>query len=315
MWIRGAALVLAALFILVSLAPYLLPFKQLEGDRYEQAYTNSFFETIDELELHFRLWSGEEAERGNIFLLHGLGASTFSWRHVAPYFEAKGYRVIAADLPGFGLSERKAGIDHSASARAEKMWELLNYIAPQEQWHLVGHSMGGATVTAMTMLEPEKTASLTMVAGAVRHFEPNFISFLLKYPPLSRWFKYMSSNVLVREERVERFLQSAYGRRPEHNEVIGYYQPLTIRGTETTYLDMVDSAAAPLPGDLSELQLPVLLLWGEEDSWVPIEDGLRLEGKIEGSRLVRFADQGHCPMETAPELFNQALESFLSGLH
>lgn len=313
-WIRRAALILAALFILFSLTPYLIPLNGLEGDRYEQVYANSFFETFDDLELHYRIWGDGETGSGNIFMLHGLGASTFSWRYAVPYFEAKGYRVLAADLPGFGLSERRAGIDHSALARAEIMWSLLDHIAPREQWHLVGHSMGGATVTAMAMLEPEKSASLILVAGAVSHFEPSVISFLLKYPPMARWFKYLGSKVLVREDRVEQFLLSAYGRSPEYEEVLGYYLPLTIEGTETTYLDMIDSAAAPLPGNISDLQLPVLLLWGEEDSWVSIEHGLHLERKIGHSRLVRFAGEGHSPMETAPELFNQTLENFLSGL-
>ncbi len=70
-------------------------------------FSNSHFITIDELKLHYRLWNVEEENiRGNVFMVHGFGGTTFSWEQVADSLQQLGYRAVAVDVPPFGYSDR-----------------------------------------------------------------------------------------------------------------------------------------------------------------------------------------------------------------
>ncbi len=310
--LKRAGLFLLVIFIVISLLPYLLPSKILSGDRYDMVYSNSNFFLADNIELHFRLWETGINSKGNVLLVHGFGASTFSWRHTAPFLNEKGFRVLAVDLPGFGLSERVIGFDHSPDNRADLLWNLLDQLYPEENWHLVGHSMGGATVSAMALLEPQKCSSLTLAAGALAQFEPSPLTYLLKYPPVSRWIRVIAGRQMLNENRVEMLLRSAYGREPGNDEIEGYYLPLTVENSDAVLADLVKSAPAPLLHRVGEISGPVLLIWGEDDAWVPLRDGENLKKLIQGAKLVILEGEGHCPMETAPELFNQHLHSYLN---
>ena len=309
-FMKHTLLILAVLFIIISLIPYLIPLQQLGGTRQEQAYSNSIFAEVDGIELHYRWWGDKSGGEANILLVHGLGGSTFSWRYTAPALETDGYRVIAVDLPGFGLSERKEGFDHSADARAKLLWSLLDLLAPGEKWHLVGHSMGGATVAAMTLQKPEQVISITLAAGALAVFEPSMLNTLVKYPPFGRWFRVFAPRILLTEDRVEQLLLSAYGRQPTLKEIEGYYLPLTIKNTDAVLVDLIYTAPMPLLDRVRTLKTPVLCIWGEDDAWVPLEHGHKLAGLLKDARLVILPAEGHCPMETSPEIFISELLNF-----
>jgi len=311
--LKWTAIILAALFILLSFLPYLIPLEPLTGSRHEQAFNNSEFSAVNEIEMHYRRFAGADAGEPHVLLIHGLGGSTFSWRYTAPALEKEGFPVVAVDLPGFGLSERRAGLEHSSIERAKILWALLDKLEPGISWHLVGHSMGGATVTAMALQEPDKVYSLTLAAGALAEFEPSIFTSLLRYPPVSRWVRVLGPRFFFRESWVEQALLSAYGRQPTVEEVKGYYYPLTLENTDVVFVDLINRSPAPLLNRVGELNIPVLCIWGEDDAWVPIEHGQRLVRLFPRSELVVIEDEGHCPMETSPDRFNTALINFLEA--
>lgn len=304
-------LFLLVLFVLLSVVPYLIPLQSLHGNSRDLAYENSLFVDLNNTELHYRSWGDGSAAGKNILLVHGLGGSTFTWRYTAPFLLDNGYRVIAVDLPGFGLSDRQAGFDHSAVSRAELVWLLLDQVDADYQWDLVGHSMGGATVAAMALQDQGRVKSVTFAAGALAYFEPNLLSFFYQYPPLSRWVRVLGPRFFFNKERIEDLLYSAYGRQPTEFEVEGYLQPLMLENTDAVMADLFLTAPVPLLEHVGDLNVPVLCLWGEEDAWVPLERGEELQTLIAGSELVVLPGEGHCPMETAPDHFNQGLLEFL----
>lgn len=306
--------VVFVIFLLISIVPYLIPLKASNTDISDLAYENSSFSEIGQAELHYRSWMPGDASKGNVLLVHGFGASTFSWRYTAPYLAEKGYYVVAADLPGFGLSERVPGYNHTAENRAEYMWKLLDELAMGQSWHLVGHSMGGATVAEMALQRPAQTDSLTLAAGAVIDMGVTRPNFLLRYPPAARWVRVLSSNYFLTESRVAQLLVSAYGRTPSSEEVRGYYLPLTVEGTDRVLIDLLQTGITTPGQKLAELAMPVLCLWGEADAWVPLEQGETAAAIIPGAELVVIPGEGHCPMETAPESFNRELYEFIRAV-
>ncbi|MDW7728636.1 MAG: alpha/beta hydrolase [Bacillota bacterium] len=306
---------LLLLFIIFSIIPYLLPLRELESSATELVYDNSSFATANELIFHYRYWPGGDDSICNVLLVHGFGASTFSWRYTAPFLADRGYNVYALDLPGFGLSDRQSGIDHSSSARAANSWAILEELAPNSRWHLVGHSMGGATAAEMALLKPDQVESLTLAAGAVLDRPVTRSNYIFKYPPVKRWARFFAIHFFLTENRVEQLLLSAYGRQPSAEEREGYYRPLTISGTDLVLTEVLQTGITTPGKRLSGFDLPVLCIWGEDDHWVPLEQGREAARIISGAELEIIPGEGHCPMETAPDQFNDLLLNFLQRVN
>jgi pimeloyl-ACP methyl ester carboxylesterase len=304
------------ILVLLSLIPYAIPLpagNPIQAKPYEE----SLFADIDGVDLHYRLWFPEEIY-GKVLFVHGLGGSTFSWRHnILPLVDA-GFLVAAVDLPGFGYSSRQKGIDHSQKNRSKIVWNLLQEIelslegeTASQSWNLVGHSMGGGTVAAMALQEPSRVESLVFVAGAVYGRPAGVATHLLRYPPARRWLAVAARYYIISPERIKSFLASAYGEEPSPHAVEGYLEPLTLEGTVHSLIDMTLTAKDIPPLAISTIEAPALLIWGNEDQWVPPEVGQRLANDLGNAQLVIIPATHHCPMETNPSEFNSLMLGFL----
>lgn len=307
--LKKTGFILLGLFMVLSIIPYLLPLNALPGSPFESLFDNSELKTTDHIKLHYRQW--ETASTEKILLVHGFAGSTFSWRYTAPALATAGYRVVAADLPGFGLSERSPSFTPSAEKRAELLWNLLESLEPGADWHLVGHSMGGGVVSAMALQNPEQVKSISLAAGAVPDGNRGRFNWTFHYPPLQRSVRHLATRVLLTEENVQNALASAYGRMPAETELEGYYRPLLIEDTDAALVEMLKTSEKSLLSDIKTLQIPVLLIWGEEDAWVQLETGYKLDSLFPDSELVIIPGEGHCPMETKPDQFNSILLQYL----
>ncbi len=274
---------------------------------------------IDGVRLHYRVWTPDGPSKANVLLVHGLGGSTFSWRYTAPHLAAQGYTTVSVDLPGFGYSDRARGLDHSQQNRSSLLWKLLDHVESQlvnnpegpQIWNLVGHSMGGGTITAMAHSRPEHTRSLAYAAGSVFRQPPRSAGFLFRIPVISSLLAHLARFFLLTENRITDTLTSAYGRTPTADEITGYLAPLKLPGTETALLDITSSQGEPVETYLPHIQAPALLIWGAEDTWVPLSEGEQLAAALPQAELHSIPGSSHCPMETHPEIFNKLLTDFL----
>lgn len=319
--IRKISIALLSVFVFLLVFfhffPYLLPVSSPESDYVDLPFEESRRETIDDVSLHYRLWIPQGDIEGKILMVHGLGGSTFSWIQSALYISEQGYLVAAVDLPGFGYSDRTPGMDHGQKNRSSLLWGLAEIIDEKTnlhnlKWVLTGHSMGGGTVAAMAFSKPEKIHSLVFVAGALFDNNPGRSSAFLKYPPIQRWVKAFLHLYAIHPKRIESILDSAYQRPPYDFEIQGYLEPLKQPGTPNTMIDLVKTAKNEPVKNLANLDMPMLGIWGENDTWVTVEQGYRLLEIVPGMELRIIESAGHCPMETHPEEFNEIIKDFLS---
>jgi pimeloyl-ACP methyl ester carboxylesterase len=95
----------------------------------------------------------------------------------------------------------------------------------------------------------------------------------------------------------------------------GYSRQLRVVGWDEALVKILGGgglSGAPLTqDDVSSLRAPVLLLWGEQDTWVPLEQGRQLALALPGSEIITYPNVGHLPMEEAPAAFNEDLIAFL----
>ncbi len=285
-------------------------------DQNEKPFENSNFVEIDGIVIHYRIdRSDNDQPKGKILMVHGMGGSTYCWRENVRHLNTNGFDVIRVDLPAFGFSDRQPGLDHTAKNRAVWLWGLLDYLDSEqfnktENWVLVGHSMGGKTIAEMALSRDERVEALIFIAGAVFNSPPNLIGNISNQTPFNHVLEFIIGNIIHQPFAIKRGLNSAYGREVTEEELSNYLEPLKIEGTARAWVDLVRSSSDEL-NNLEQLEIDSLLIWGHEDSWVPVDEGIKLNNQLSNSNLEIISGNHHMPMVTASEKVNKLIVDFL----
>jgi 3-oxoadipate enol-lactonase len=235
-----------------------------------------------------------------IIFLHGVGSDKRVWDPQLGHF-ARGRRAVAFDYPGYGESEliEHATRDDYAAAILAAMDALQIETA-----HVCGLSLGGVIAVAMHAAAPERCASLIIADSFAVHPDGQAIHDRSVSASQSMTMRELA------EARSGLLLGSATtpALQAEVIETMAAIDPAAYRlGAAAVWLaDQRDRARA--------IDVPSLILVGEEDGITPPALSEELLALIPGSRLVRIAKAGHLANAEQPEAFNAAIESFLSEL-
>jgi pimeloyl-ACP methyl ester carboxylesterase len=257
-----------------------------------------------------------------LLLLHGFGASAFSWRLVfGPLAESR--TVVAYDRPGFGLSERPRrgewnsvdwprGTPYSPEAQADLAIALLDRLAI-DRAVIVGHSAGGAIAGIAATRHPARVAALVLVAADTSG-PPGWA---LRAAGLPLVQPLMRSGVQLVVGQMRRFFELAWFDRDgiPADTVAGYVRPAALPGWEDALFETM--AAGPLPDlvpGLADLGAPTLVVSGDHDRAVPRDQSRHLAAQIPGAVLEVIPACGHLPPEEQPRRFVNAVRRFLTGL-
>ncbi|MBM3124418.1 MAG: alpha/beta hydrolase, partial [Chloroflexi bacterium] len=168
-WLKFILASFLSLCLLLTLGPFLVPVPDLPGLVTEKSLADpdSKFIEVNEVAVHYKEAGGSEL---TFILLHGFGASLFSWREVMDDFSTHG-RVIAYDRPAFPLTERPMPEEWQENPYGMKFnIELLRGFMDQleiEQAVLVGNSAGGGVSVAFALEYPERVELLLLVDPGV----------------------------------------------------------------------------------------------------------------------------------------------------
>lgn len=309
--------VLGVLVFVILVAPFLVPISPLEEVHPPQALAehDSQFIEINNLNVHYqRMGIGEPT----FILLHGFGASTFSWREVMAPLSEYGM-VIAYDRPAFGLTERPLEWQDNNPYSQESNINLLLALMDAmgiEQAILVGNSAGGTLGTAFTLAHPERVKALVQVNAAVYQTRPDssLLNWLFQTPQFDRIGPLIARRLAGGQG--DAFLKSAWydpSQLENNPEIIaGYRKPLMVENWDRALWEHTKATQAPdLSGRLDQIQVYTLIIAGEHDQIVPVENSRRLAEDIPGSNLVVIESCGHVPQEECPQPFMQAIDAFL----
>ncbi|MEY2676410.1 MAG: hypothetical protein RL510_430 [Actinomycetota bacterium] len=288
----------------------------------EAAGTNSEFVTLANLDVHMerRQYTGNcNCEAPLIVLMHGFGASTFSWREVIEPLGKYG-EVIAYDRPAFGLTERPtewAQVNpYGLEGNFAILDNLLTKYGQNRQVVLVGHSAGGQLAAEYARLNPKKVSGLVLVDPAILTTggDSSGLSWLYGIPQIQRLGPILVSSISSSGENVIR--ESFYDQTKVTQAVLdGYRQPLKVKGWELAFWNFVTAPRDnQLKENLSNLKTPTLLITGSNDTIVPTADTIKLDGLIPNSSLVVIPKSGHLPHEEQPEAFMKAFEAQFNSL-
>lgn len=242
-----------------------------------------------------------------VIFLHGLGASMYAWRRNLPAVAAAGFRVVAFDNRGFGLSDKPAApYDNAAYARlAVGLMDSLRLTDAV----LVGHSMGGAIAAEVAIEYPQRVRGLVLVGSAGLGAREPFLFRMARWPMLGRL-------ALVFRGRgfTGRLLRATYfdPNKVTEADVDQYYAPVAQSEYGRALVGVLRQfRCAALGGRLDHIAAPTVVLWGEEDRWVPIALGRALAAGITRSAFVSVPRAGHSVQEEAAGEVNHLIIRFL----
>jgi pimeloyl-ACP methyl ester carboxylesterase len=302
--VTGAGLLSAATLVLPGL---LLPLREhltpqdLAGGRYVD---------IDGHHLHV-------VERGPhdgtpVVLLHGFASSTFTWRALAGALATTGHRVIAIDQLGNGASSRPTDAGYTTQDQARLMAAVVQRLGVARA-HWVGHSFGGRLAMQIALQQPERVASLVLIAPEAFATRRPAIANIVSIPLIGRALCFFSTSPAL--VKIGLRLVSAHARWLTKEVVAGYAQPLHVRGTLDVQLAM---SAAPkdgpdraVPANLRNIEAQTLIVWGARDPVFPAADGARLVDAMPNARIQLIPGAGHIAHEESPDLVNDAILAHL----
>jgi pimeloyl-ACP methyl ester carboxylesterase len=306
-----AVLVLSILFFLILMFRSDIPADEIE----EKYHTpQSHFIDVDGINVHVRILGDGDP----IILLHGSFASLHTWdtwqQELSPYF-----LTIAIDLPGHGLTgpddEKRYSIkDYSLLVLS--LMEKLNL----DQVHLAGNSMGGGVALQIASSRPDKVLSLNLIDASGAPKTGTRTQESAQNPNSKAWVFKAAENPFISQLLLKctpKFLFAmnlrqvyADNSKITTQTVDRYYELMLREGNRKATIDRLN-IPRDMDVDFDRLTMPTLILWGENDAWIPISQGYLLEKAISGSKLISFPNTGHVPMEEIP---TESVEAYLSFL-
>ncbi len=253
---------------------------------------------------------GIEGAGEPLILVHGTPWSSFNLRHLIRGLSSD-YRVYYFDLLGYGQSDKRPadvslGIQNQLLVALIEHWQL-------DSPYIVGHDFGGTTVLRSHLLNKQSYNKIVVI-------DPVALS-----PWGSPFFKH-----------VEKY-EAAFAGVPEfiHVAILEAYiktaahQPLcqeTIEGILAPWMGEVGQAAFyrqiaqadcrytdEFQNKFCEVSSPALILWGEQDIWIPCEQAHQLHCQIPDSRLATIPGCGHLVIEEEPEWLVAEIRNFLQS--
>lgn len=308
------AMILAAVLLI---GPFLIPVPELEGTvpPQELAQEDSQFIEINDLNIHYKS-SGDGDPL--LILLHGFGASQFSWHRVVPALSETG-TVIAYDRPAFGLTERPLEWEddrnpYTPEAQVEMLFGMMDAF-DASQAILIGNSAGGRIAAEAALAHPERIKALVLVDAAVYSGggTPPIIRPLLKTPQL----RHIGPLFARRIQSSNAFLESAWHdpSKITRATIDGYRYPLQAQNWDRALWELtIASSASELEAQLDEFELPILVITGDDDRIVPTDQSIRLAAELPNAELHVLENCGHLPQEECPEAFLDAVLPFIENL-
>jgi pimeloyl-ACP methyl ester carboxylesterase len=254
-----------------------------------------------------------------IIYLHGFGASNRTWDDIIPYLNVSDTKFIFFDLIGAGFSSKPKNADYSMRANA---LVIKSFIKQHDlsDYALVGHSFGGGVSLLVTLEFLESpahrpSALVLLDAAAYKTKLPFFVDHL-RVPLLSNVLLAITSPEFQAKYTLERLYFDK--RKVTHDKVGRYSFFMSMEGQSNA---LIETARQIIPEDFARyvsqyrnIDIPALVLWGRQDTALPLEDGKRLSKEIPKAKLAIIEDCGHNVQEEQPKDVARLINGFLADL-
>lgn len=260
-----------------------------------------------------------------LILVHGFGAAIAHWRHNLPIL-SQTHTVYALDLLGFGAS-RKAFTRYSMEVWAQQLYEFWRTVVGSPAI-LMGNSLGSLVSLTAAASYPEMAQGLVLInlpdTAARAELVPRSLQKILSTVEslfAAPWVWRGLFPLLRSPNVIRRWAKIAYPNPSNLDEEL-----VTILSTppqdeyaHDAFVALIQSAlhprfASPVKRLLPPLEIPILLLWGEQDQMIPPRLARSFVDLNPNLKLVMLPNLGHCPHDEAPDQFHQAVLPWLETI-
>lgn len=251
-----------------------------------------------------------------LVLIHGSNSSLHTWE---PWVQRLGgqYRIVSFDLPGHGLTGRHPSGDYDYPIFVDVVDKVLVKLGI-DRAVIGGNSMGGGVTWMYALAHPEKVQAMILVdaAGAPRwEARKAPIGFRIARMPILRDV----AKIITPRSMVESSLQTSVSVKSVVTDaaVDRYWELLRYPGNRAATIKRFSYTHNNHPATkekLGRLQIPTLILWGEEDNLIPVRSANWFADAIPGSRLIIYPKVGHVPMEEIAEQSAADVAGWLPGV-
>ena len=274
------------------------------------ANSSSQFMSILGMQVHYRD-QGVQSDSVPLILLHGMSSSLNTWDSVVFYL-ANHRRVISLDLPGFGLTgpspENMYNFDYY-----NKFIDSFTRRLQLTKFTLVGNSMGGSIAWNYALFNPAVVDKLVLIdaVGYPKRGESGSLGFkIASTPVINNILLFATPKALVRKS-LETIYFDQY--RVTDAQVERFHDMAIREGNRAAALLIFKGSfgTSQFKGKIKEIKTPTLVLWGDKDNLISVENAYQFNQDIKGSKLEVYPNVGHVPMEEVPERVAKSILDFI----
>ena len=248
-----------------------------------------------------------------LVLIHGANSSLQTWETMIEHMKSD-HRLISLDLPGHGLTGPDTTRDYTAPALTDSILAVMGKTGV-DKGIIVGNSMGGWLTWRSALSHPDRFSGVILIgpSGAPRD-EPAtlYLGAKLLQTKLGQWL----APKITPRSIVKTSVEATYYNKDlvSADLVDRYWELLRFPGNRVAAADRAKVDRNPeFWNKISDINVPVLVLWGENDSVTPYTLARKFGEKIQNTEIISYENIGHVPMEETPEVVAKDISKWIGA--
>jgi pimeloyl-ACP methyl ester carboxylesterase len=255
----------------------------------------------------------------NLLFIHGFGLTLNSWNEIRDSFDLSEFKLLFIDLKGAGFSSKPKKSDYSINEQAHIVYNLLEHLK-MEDVNIIGHSYGGIVTLYLHYLVNVQGYNLNIKktvlldTPAYDGITPFFIK-ILRSPILSFiGLKLFPAGYAARNTINNTF----YNKKEARKRLLSRYKYFfKMKGVDYALTQLakqlIPDNVEVLTQSYEKIDIPFLIIWGENDELIDKKYGVQLAEDIKTSRLEIIPSCGHVPHEERPLETFELINFFLKN--
>lgn len=245
-----------------------------------------------------------------VVVVHGTPWSSFNLRHLIKNL-SQDFTIYYYDLIGYGQSDKSPG-DVSLGIQNQILDQLIDHWG-LDNLFIIGHDFGGTTVLRTHLINGRAFRKIVLI-------DPVAVS-----PWGSPFFQHVNAHEAafagvpdyIHEAIVRAYVKTAAFKPIDDTTLDMIVSPWIGPGGKAAFYRQIAQANSSFTDEIqplySKISNPVLILWGREDTWIPLKKGEALHEMIPGSIFHAISDAGHLVIEEQPDRLNEKILPFLQN--
>ncbi len=304
-----------AYFLLSTIIPLIIFLstlleKDIPVEQLKPKYTNasSHFMPLMGMQVHYRD-EGNTNDSVPLILLHGMSSSLNTWDSVVLFLLNGQKRLISIDLPAFGLTGPNPENTYSFAYYNQFLDSFFNQLHIT-RCMIAGNSLGGAIAWEYAAVH-HTISKLILIDAAgypIKNAKGSIGFKIASTPVINNLLLYITPKSLVRKSLEGIYFDKT---RVTDAQVERFHDVAISEGNRKAALTIFKKGFEKEPEKINMITAPTLIIWGDHDQVIPLENAYLFEKNIKGSKLEVLKNIGHVPMEEAPKKVADLIASFI----